>query len=376
VSGNYDVQPGSEPRVYPPFFFPGEELQSDEMRVYVLGSGGPFVTPHQAAPSIMVEVGDGRIFVFDFGGGSFARLNTLLIPPNRVDKVFISHLHVDHWAGLPHLYAMGMIFGREAPLSLYGPSGLTPDLGMKQWGEHFMGTMKWDIASRTGKSSGSFSSGLDVNEFSYATPDWVFEENGVRVKAFPAVHCIDGAVSFRLEWNGLSFVYSGDTKPNQFFVDHGQNADLLIHESFPPAELHSRQSGLPIEFSRKIVNGVHSPPRAVGAVFGMTQPRLPVIYHLRANQEELVPVLEDLRKSWSGPIVIARDMMVFNVSKTQVTQRMAITPDLPVPVVPRQKGKTHASGVKKAETAPEMSEWLRASAIRIDGVDYEGSERF
>jgi ribonuclease Z len=376
MSANYAVDNGTEARTYPPFFFPGESLAADEMRVFVLGSGGPFVTPHQAAPSIMVEVGDGRIFIFDFGGGAFARLNTLLIPPNRVDKVFISHLHVDHWAGLPHLYAMGMIFGRETPLSLYGPSALTPDLGMREWGEHFMGTMKWDIASRTGKSSGSFSSGLDVQEFSYSTPDWIYDDNGVKVKAFPAVHCIDGAVSYRMEWNDLSFVYSGDTKPNQFFVDHGQGADLLIHESFPPAELHSAQSGLPVEFSRKIVNGVHSPPRAVGAVFGMTKPRLPVIYHLRANQEELVPVLADLRKSWGGPVVIARDMMVFNVSETQITQRMAITPDLPVPVVPKRTARSSDGAIRKAAEAPEMSAWLRDSAIAIDGVDYEGAERF
>lgn len=376
MSANYALDGGHEPRTYPPFYFPGESLAPDEMRVFVLGSGGPFVTPHQAAPSIMVEVGDGRIFIFDFGGGAFARLNTLLIPANRVDKVFISHLHVDHWAGLPHLYAMGMIFGREAPLSLYGPSALTPDLGMREWGEHFMGTMRWDIASRTGKSSGSFSSGLDVHEFSYSTPDWIYDDNDVKVKAFPAVHCIDGAVSYRLEWNGLSFVFSGDTKPNQFFVDHGQGADLLVHESFPPAELHSAQSGLPVEFSRKIVNGVHSPPRAVGAVFGMTKPRLPVIYHLRANQEELVPVLEDLRKSWGGPVVIARDMMVFNISKTQITQRMAITPDLPVPVVPKKTSRSTDGAIRKAEEAPEMSAWLRDSAILIDGVDYEGAERF
>jgi ribonuclease Z len=376
MSANFAVDAAAERRSYPPFYFPGEELAADEMRVFVLGSGGPFVTPHQAAPCIMVEVGDGRLFIFDFGGGAFARLNTLLIPPNRVDKVFISHLHVDHWAGLPHLYAMGMIFGREDPLSLFGPSALTPDLGMKQWGEHFMGTMKWDIASRIGKSSGSFSSGMNVHEFSYADPDWIFDENDVRVKAFPAVHCIDGAVSYRLEWNDLSFVFSGDTKPNQFFVDHGQDADLVVHECFPPAEVHSAQSGLPLEFSRKIVNGVHSPPRAVGGVFTLTKPRLPVIYHLRANQEELVPVLEDLRVNWGGPVVIARDMMVFNISKTQITQRMAITPDLPVPVVPQRMKSSQDGAIQKAQEAQEMSSWLRDAAIRIEGVDYEGTDKF
>ena len=71
-----------------------------------------------------------------------------------------------------------------------------------------------------------------VEEFDYSTPGVVYEENGVTITAFPAIHILDGPVSYRLDWNGMSFVYSGDTHPNKWFIEHGQNADMLVHESF------------------------------------------------------------------------------------------------------------------------------------------------
>ena len=39
------------------------------------------------------------------------------------------------------------------------------------------------------------------------TEQIICEENGVVIRSFPAIHCIDGSVSFSLEWNGLKFVY-------------------------------------------------------------------------------------------------------------------------------------------------------------------------
>jgi ribonuclease BN (tRNA processing enzyme) len=64
----------------------------------------------------------------------------------------------------------------------------------------------------------------------------IYEEKGVVVRSIPAVHGLDGAVSFILEWNGLTFVYGSDTIPNKWYVEHSKGADIAIHECFlPPA---------------------------------------------------------------------------------------------------------------------------------------------
>ena len=71
---------------------------------------------------------------------------------------------------------------------------------------------------------------INIHEFDYSKTHVIFEENGVKITSFPAVHLFDGPVSLKLEWNGLTFVYSGDTTPSQFFIDNAKGADVVVHE--------------------------------------------------------------------------------------------------------------------------------------------------
>ena len=50
------------------------------------------------------------------------------------------------------------------------------------------------------------------------------------VRAWPAIHAIDGSVSYALEWNGLKFVFGGDTYPNKWMDKYAKDADIVIHE--------------------------------------------------------------------------------------------------------------------------------------------------
>lgn len=49
----------------------------------------------------------------------------------------------------------------------------------------------------------------------------------MRIKSFPAIHSLDGSVSYRLDWNGLSFVFGGDSNPNKWLIGSSTGADLL-----------------------------------------------------------------------------------------------------------------------------------------------------
>jgi ribonuclease Z len=361
-------------RTYPRFFYPGEPLAVDEMRVTVLGSGGPFTRPGQAAPSMLVELGDGQILIMDIGSGAFANLNSLQIPQSRIEKVFLTHLHCDHWSDLTHLHAINTVYGRRAPLQVWGPSGPEERYGTAAFGRAFVEAMAWDIASRRGKAARGDAHEIAFHEFDYRTPAWIYDEDDLRIKAFPALHCFDGPVSYRLEWNDLAFVFAGDTKPNAFFVEHGQEADLMVYETFPPAELYSRRSGLPLWATRNVVNGVHSPPRAAGKVFDLTRPRLPVMYHLRMATEDREAVIADLRHTYDGPVVIAEDLMVFNVSADSVVARQAVTPDQPDPVV--LPDDSSEDDRYDPDANPPISRWLLDAEIRVEGVDYPGDGTF
>ena len=119
-------------------YYPGtEELGPNEMRVIALGTGMPNARPKQAAACWLVELGNGDKFLFDCGTGSAERLSAMKIPYNLVDKVFIGHLHSDHFGDLDALYCGGIVANRVVPLKVWGPSSETPEYGFKaawmQW---------------------------------------------------------------------------------------------------------------------------------------------------------------------------------------------------------------------------------------------------
>jgi ribonuclease Z len=93
-----------------------ENVQPDEMRITFMGSS-PVIRPGQANTSIYVEIGNGDNFIFDIGGGSIANYAAAGLSLNELTKVFITHLHVDHFGSLPYLYEFGGWAGLGAGMS-------------------------------------------------------------------------------------------------------------------------------------------------------------------------------------------------------------------------------------------------------------------
>jgi hypothetical protein len=109
--------------------------------------------------------------------------------------------------------------GRNVPLRVWGPSGATPELGTAYALGHMQKMLTWDMAGRAGNVDFR-GYRMEVNEFDYKLENEpIYEENGVTIRTFPAIHAIDGSVSYSLEWNGLKFVFSSDTYPNTWFVE-------------------------------------------------------------------------------------------------------------------------------------------------------------
>lgn len=308
-------------------FYPGtEELAADEMRITALGTGRPFVRRSQANTSWFIELGNGEKFMMDFGAGSQMNFTALEIPYEDVTAYFVTHLHADHVGDFPNVWVGGWAGGRLRPLEVWGPSGREKRHGTKHFIDTQVDSYAWDTMTRVGLLPAAGAK-VTVHEFDYATPQTVYERNGVVVKSFPAVHIYDGPISYRLEWNGLTFIFSGDTTPSQFMIDHGKGADLLIHEAFNTTKQLMERSGYDERTAVGIGSVAHTSPEDAGKILAEVNPRHAVLYH-HFNDFDTAPEIElDVRKNYDGPLSLARDLMVFNVTKAQITSRMAIVSD-------------------------------------------------
>ena len=305
-------------------YYPGtEDLEPDEMRVIACGTGMPNARPKQAAACWLVELGNGDKFLFDIGTGSAERISAMKIPYNYLDKVFIGHLHSDHFGDLDALWVGGVVANRVTPLRVWGPSSLEPKYGTKESLEHMEAMLAWDVDTRVGNTDtrGLF---LEVTEFDYrAVNNIIYEENGVTIRTIPAIHIFDGPVSFILEWNDLKFVYSSDTFPNQWWMEHAKGADIAIHECFvSPESLVEKQKFTP-EAALNVGTQVHTSPAQFGKVMAETKPRLAVGYHFFNDFDTTPAVLRDVRMTYDGPLALATDYMVFNVTEEDIRVRMA-----------------------------------------------------
>lgn len=134
--------------VYPASYFPNtEELGAGEMRITALGTGMPNQTKQAVSISYLVELGNGDKFVFDCGSGMLGNLFSLRPDFSKIDKVFASHLHVDHVGDFMGLHIASWLSGRYTPLYMYGPSGSTPELGTKSFVDGMQKAYAWDIAT-------------------------------------------------------------------------------------------------------------------------------------------------------------------------------------------------------------------------------------
>jgi ribonuclease Z len=355
-------------------YYPNSEtLAPDEMRVVACGTGMPTTRAAQAAACFLVELGNGDKLLFDIGSGSAERISSLQIPYNYLDKVFVGHLHTDHFGALHDLFIGGALMGRNVPLRVWGPSGAAPELGTAYALERMKEMLTWDLAGRAGNVDFR-GYRMEVNEFDYKLDNKViYEENGVTVRTFPAIHSIDGAVSYAMEWNGLKFVFSSDTYPNKWFVEYAKDADLVIHECFIAVPDLVNKMRFSPESALLVGTQVHTAPEAFGKVMSAVKPRMAVAYHFFKDFDTTAAVYERIRKTYDGPLSLAEDYMVWNVTKDNIRVRMAEVdhhtwaPPLASPAEP-PKLEDRKPYEKKLGVSLEFSDFTKSGYWDVDDV--------
>jgi ribonuclease Z len=159
-------------------------------------------------------------------------MNSLNIPLEELDAVFMTHYHNDHYADLGDVMLMSWMQGRRHILPVYGPTGIT------QIVDAFQSANELDESYRTAHHGEEIMppewSPSEPIEFAPPTDDSaivVYEQDGVTVKSFRVNHPpVQAAVGYRIEYAGKVVVLSGDTVRTASLLEHSRNADLLVSE--------------------------------------------------------------------------------------------------------------------------------------------------
>ena len=256
----------------------------DKLSVTILGSGTCVPSLKRSSCSVLMRTGD-NILLFDSGVGTMKRLLEAGVEIFDVSFIFYSHFHPDHTSELvPFLFSNKYPDGsrRKKPLTLVAGNGFLKfyenlKLVYGHWIEldsDFLNMIELDNTHH------------DMRRF-----------DDFKVETLPVEHNPE-SIAYRITGpGGASVVYSGDTDFSDNLVMLSKDADLLICESALPDELK--------------VKG-HLTPSLAGEIAKRANVRKLVLTHFYPECD-LVDVKKECRKTYSGPLVLAEDLMTINI---------------------------------------------------------------
>jgi ribonuclease BN (tRNA processing enzyme) len=184
--------------------------------VTFLGTGDAFSAGGRHMSAYLIESPEGSLLL-DCGPTLLASLNRHALSAEQVDTVLLSHLHGDHFGGLPFLLLHYMyIEPRVRPLKIVGPPEVENRVRM------IFRAMYADTAAEPLPFA---------LEFIEMQPRETLRLGGLRIDAFGAAHQKQPpSLGFEIKGGAWKIVYTGDSGWMEDLVERTQNADLFLCE--------------------------------------------------------------------------------------------------------------------------------------------------
>lgn len=277
-------------------------------KVILLGTGTPNPDPAHSGCSVAIVVDD-TPYIVDFGPGLVRNAAALsprysgpfeAMSPRNLKRAFLTHLHSDHTTGYADLILTPWVMGRDKPLEVYGPEGIT------DMTRHLLAAYQQDICYRLYGAEPANNQGWKVNAHPF-NEGVIYEDGRVKVEAFLVKHGTwPNAYGFRFTTEDRVIVISGDTRPCENVMRFAKGADVLVHEAYSQSGFDTKPDAW-----KAYHTDHHTSTIELGHIADQAKPRLVVLYHILfwgANEADL---LREIGQVYDGPVKVGRDLGVY-----------------------------------------------------------------
>jgi ribonuclease Z len=289
----------------------------------MLGTGAGVPTPERGLPSIAL-VYRGSIVLLDAGEGTQRAMSKAGLSPLKVEAIFITHLHGDHFFGLPGLLQSMAMLGRQKELLVVGPRGLKSFVEAAAEATRWLPPYPVKIVELRGGSVVRTPSGLEVEAFPVAHTIEAYGYKVVEPPRRPKVNLEaarrlgikPGPLLGRLQRGEAVvvggrvvrpedvlepqprtvIVYTGDTAPTERIIEAARGAHVLVHDSTFSSAM-----------AEEAYKQGHSTAADAGEAASRAGARSLVLFHVSARYRD-ASVLEDEARRFHPHVVVAEDM--------------------------------------------------------------------
>jgi ribonuclease BN (tRNA processing enzyme) len=197
------------------------------MKLHILGCGDAFGSGGRHQSAYLIEAAD-RLFLLDCGPAALLAMKRAAIDPRRLDVIFLSHLHGDHFGGLP-FFLIEYLYRepRTRPLTIAGPPAT--EMRVRQ----LLETMY------RGAKEIPF---LNFTILAPATPQTI---EGIEVLPFRVPHQVDDiSLGLKVRYQGKQILFSGDSAWTDEFIERARGVDLFLCE----CSFYREQPGMHVNY--------------------------------------------------------------------------------------------------------------------------------
>lgn len=227
------------------------------MKVVFLGTGGTYPSKIRNVTSIAVQM-PGEVLMFDCGEGTQRQLMRSSVSFMKIKKIFVSHLHADHFLGIPGLVQSMSLNGREDELLIYGPRGMAATVESMMNLGYFKSGFRVTATDLPAKATLDFDGYfVRTEEAAHSVPCLAYsieekprrgrfslaKAKRLKIPEGPLYRQLQEGSSVKIRGRtirpgqvvgpkrpGRKMVYSGDTRPSRKIVVFAKGADVLIHD--------------------------------------------------------------------------------------------------------------------------------------------------